>query len=834
MNDNPSCWCGNQQFQPFSKFYRQCASCGTLVSAHLAQVIRSQENFYGHDYWFVHQTEELRQPDIVQRARRDLSERCIFWLKSVLKYKLPPGRALELGCAHGGFVALLRFSGFDATGLEISPWVVEFARKTFHIPVLLGPVEDQPLEPGSLDMIILMDVLEHFPDPGKTMRHCLRLLKPNGIFVIQTPCLPEGKTYEDLKSQGDPFLEMLVEKEHLYLFSRSSIHEFFHRLQIDHLKFEPAIFSRYDMFLVASREPFAPHASGEIEEALNSSPSGKMVQALADSYLQKQDLLGKYQEADADRAARLETINRLTLRLKEFEDVRTAQFKLPHISRQLQETQSVLKALLRGRVFRTLRRLGFWGGMENLIHAVLDSDLVEAAGNPPPSSDSFKSSSVGQLSRIAVDLTPLLPGAENGGAKLLAVGLIRHISQLAPQCEFFLLTSSRSHDELSVLDSPNVRRLCVSHPQTAELPTFGEFQLKRWQIPFRECLKAHLPAPLLARAKALYYSWQGRPVSSGLLRPLGIDLLFCPFTMPFFYDPNIPVVSVVYDLQFAHYPQFFSSEDRAAREYHFRETCRMANRLICISDYVRETVLKNSNLSPTRVVTIPIRLGGRLEKSAPENISAVLQKNGLEENRFLLYPANFWPHKNHPMLLTSFGMYRYRHPESRLQLVCTGFPDERMDVLREAVQRMGLRSFVILPGYLPEEELAALLASCKALIFPSLYEGFGMPLLEAMAFSKPILCSTGTSLPEVAGDCALLFDPKKPQEILGAMEQIMTDSKLASSLVERGKVRIARWGSPEQMAREYLAVFHTLAVKNGTAKIRRTQRRRQLRLGGEK
>ena len=129
--------------------------------------------------------------------------------------------------------------------------------------MLLGLVEEQRLEPGSLDMVILMDVLEHLPDPEKTMRHCLRLLKPNGIFVIQTPCLPEGKTYEDLKSQRDPFLEMLIEKEHLYLFSRSSIQNFFHRLQIDHLKFEPAIFSRYDMFLVASREPFAPHSSGE-------------------------------------------------------------------------------------------------------------------------------------------------------------------------------------------------------------------------------------------------------------------------------------------------------------------------------------------------------------------------------------------------------------------------------------------------------------------------------------------------------------------------------------------------------------------------------------------
>ena len=110
---------------------------------------------------------------------------------------------------------MLRQLGFDATGLEMNAWVVNFAKKTFHVPVLLGPVEEQQLERSSLDIVILMDVLEHLPDPERTIRHCLPLLKPNGIFVIQTPYLPEGKTYEDLVQQGDPFLKMLIEDEHL-------------------------------------------------------------------------------------------------------------------------------------------------------------------------------------------------------------------------------------------------------------------------------------------------------------------------------------------------------------------------------------------------------------------------------------------------------------------------------------------------------------------------------------------------------------------------------------------------------------------------------------------
>jgi glycosyltransferase involved in cell wall biosynthesis/2-polyprenyl-3-methyl-5-hydroxy-6-metoxy-1,4-benzoquinol methylase len=827
------CWCGNPDLEPFSDYYFRCPACETLISSRLQEKQTASEgaqadHFYGRDYWFTHQQEDLHQPNIIERARQDLPERCIHWLSAIIKYKLPPGRVLELGSGHGGFVALLCFSGFEATGVEVSPWAVEFARETFHAPMLLGPVEEQALEPGSLDMVILMDILEHLPDPERTMRHCLRLLKPNGIFVIQTPCLPEGKTYEEMKSRGDRFLEMLIEREHLYLFSRPSIQEFFRRLEINHLEFEPAIFSRYDMFLIAGREPLTTHPSAQIDEALNSSPSGRMVRALVDSYLQKRDLLEKYQEADADRAARLQTINRLSLQLREFEDdraahletinrlslqlreledARMAQVELHRLSRQLQETQSVLKALQGGRVFRILRRTGFWGGMENMIRGVLGPDPVEAGGNSHLFSDLSDFSPEGQFSRIAVDLTPLLPGAENGGAKLLALELVRHLSRLAPHCEFLLLTSPAGHDELSSLDSPNVRRICQGPPHAPAHPSPGMNRPESRQIPLREWLRAHLPAPLLARAKDMYYSWQMKPVSSSLLRQVDVQLLFCPFTMPFFYDPKIPVVSVVYDLQFAYYPQFFSSEDRAAREYHFRETCRRSSLLVCISDYVRETVLLNSGLPPARVVTIPIRLANRLQRPSAENISAVLQKYGLQENGFLLYPANFWLHKSHSMLLTAFGMYRHSHPESPLRLVLTGSPGERMNLLHEAVQRMGLQASITLPGYLSEVEFAPLLASCKALIFPSLYEGFGMPVLEAMAFSKPVLCSNVTSLPEVAGDGALLFDPRKPHEILAAIEQIMADPKLASSLIERGKARIDRWGCPEQMAREYLAIF---------------------------
>lgn len=413
------------------------------------------------------------------------------------------------------------------------------------------------------------------------------------------------------------------------------------------------------------------------------------------------------------------------------------------------------------------------------------------------------------ISHIAVDLIPLLPGGENGGAKLLATELVRHLSQLLPGCEFVLLTSDRSHDELSFLDSPNVRRLCLDHQKIQKGSEPSAPRPPR--IRLQELLAVYLPPSVLSRLKALYRRLKVyRPPLGGVLRDLGVDLLFCPFTLPFYYDPAIPVVSVIYDLQYHYYPQFFEEEEYATRERNFKEACRLADRLICISEYVRGTVLENSDLVPEKVISIPIRLFDRLQKPSEQTIFSVLQKYGLQENEFFFYPANFWSHKNHRMLFTAFGIYRSLHPDSGLHLLCTGAPDERMKALQEAAARMRMGPWIRFPGYVSEEEFSALMASCLALIFPSLYEGFGMPLLEAMALGKPVLCSNVTSLPEVGGDAVLFFDPKKPEEILSAIEQIMTNSELAARLVERGKIRTSLWGNAETMARDYVTVFKEL------------------------
>ena len=330
-----ACWCGNTALRPFSPGYARCPVCETLVSAEMpsvdiAHVLDEERDFYGRDYWFSYQQEHLGHPTIVDRARSDLPERCLYWLQALLKHRRPPARVLELGSSHGGFVAMLRWAGFDATGLELSPWVVDFARATFDVPVLTGPIEDQSIEPASLDVIALMDVLEHLRDPAATMRYCLRLLKPDGILLIQTPCYPEGSLYEEMTAEGEGPSEMLQPGEHLYLFSQRSISQLFAGLGAPHIIFEPALFAHYDMFPVVSRTALTGRPTADARAVLDATPGARMVQALLDEGTAMETLKGRLREemeilrgqvaaVDADRAARLSVIQEQGRRLGEVE-----------------------------------------------------------------------------------------------------------------------------------------------------------------------------------------------------------------------------------------------------------------------------------------------------------------------------------------------------------------------------------------------------------------------------------------------------------------------------------------------------------------------------------
>ena len=346
-----ACWCGNTELALFSSEYAQCQKCGTLISQKVLPenqftVSDDETDFYGKQYWLKHQDQDFGFPDIYKRSRNDMIERNLHWLRVLLKYALPPVDVLEVGCGHGSFIALMQQAGYKATGVELSPWVVDYARKTFNIDVRIGPVESLGFSHGSIDVIVLMDVLEHLSDPVATIAYCVNLLKDNGFLLVQTPKFKEHLSHSDLIDHGDRFLEMLIPDEHIYLFSEQSAKALFKLLGAEYICFEPAIFSHYDMFFVVSRMPFVTHPTTEIETNLLANPNGRFALALLDLRERELGFYQRWTELDADRVKNLTQLAELNEQIVILQASCTAKdMQLAQLTTWLQEGEARLVEL---------------------------------------------------------------------------------------------------------------------------------------------------------------------------------------------------------------------------------------------------------------------------------------------------------------------------------------------------------------------------------------------------------------------------------------------------------------------------------------------------------
>lgn len=332
LEDISVCWCGSRCLEKFSPNYRKCAQCHTLISSPRPQsnkliVIDDNADFYGKEYWLSHVQDDYGLPGIFERTRTDLPERCTYWLERLLEYRLPPAKTLELGCSHGGLVYLMKLAGFEAAGLELSPWICNYAKDMFDISMYTGRLEDIDVSNGSLDVILMMDVLEHLPDPQGTLQSINNKLTSDGLLVIQTPCYRDNKEFEKMVDENDVFLEQLKHMEHLYIFTEDGLKKILSECGFKFIYFEPQIFE-YDMFVFASKQPITKNASDSIQSNLAKRPESKVIQALLDLNVEKNRIYQKMQISEKDRAARLEVIYALEKQLNDSERDRAARLEV--------------------------------------------------------------------------------------------------------------------------------------------------------------------------------------------------------------------------------------------------------------------------------------------------------------------------------------------------------------------------------------------------------------------------------------------------------------------------------------------------------------------------
>ena len=245
----------------------------------------------------------------------------------------------------------------------------------------------------------------------------------------------------------------------------------------------------------------------------------------------------------------------------------------------------------------------------------------------------------------------------------------------------------------------------------------------------------------------------------------GADVAHFPFSVPVPRPPrNTPWVQTIHDVQHFDFPSFFPRLERGYRRLAYDAPARRAAAVITISRFSRDRIVEHLRVPPERVRVA--HLGVNTEEFSP--------RRGPREN-FVLYPARGWPHKNHQRLVRAMHRVRKTHPGMRL--VLTGGGLDALGTLPPWVENRGL---------VPRGELVELYRSAACLAFPSLYEGFGLPPLEAMASGCPVASSTAGSLPEICGDAAVMFDPLDPDAIAAAIiEAVSARERLATAGLER-------------------------------------------------
>ncbi len=258
---------------------------------------------------------------------------------------------------------------------------------------------------------------------------------------------------------------------------------------------------------------------------------------------------------------------------------------------------------------------------------------------------------------------------------------------------------------------------------------------------------------------------------------------------------GLPNILTINDLQHLHYPEFFTAQQLEERERLYRSSAERADHIICISEFTRQDVHRSYGVPLEKMSTVWIVPSRNVwDVVDPAERDSLLARLGLT-GPFVFFPAHCWPHKNHARLVEAFSNVLSRLPAD-LKLVMTGraFPEDHPAAVQ--IRDRQLESRVVHLGYRSPLEIRSLFQGCLALVFPSLFEGYGMPVAEAIIAGKPVLCSNATSLPEIAGDAALTFDPKNTHEIGEALVAIATQpalrEKLAKAAVSRRHLFSAR------------------------------------------
>ncbi|MCW5977848.1 MAG: glycosyltransferase family 4 protein [Bryobacteraceae bacterium] len=286
------------------------------------------------------------------------------------------------------------------------------------------------------------------------------------------------------------------------------------------------------------------------------------------------------------------------------------------------------------------------------------------------------------------------------------------------------------------------------------------------------------------------------------------DLVHVQYTAPL--GCPVPVIVSVHDISFLHHPEYFPAWRAWQLQCTVRRTVRAAARVLTPSEFSRRSIVKAYNLTEESVVVVPNAVSSDFRPRSRENASREVARRWGIPSPFILTVGDLQPRKNHAGLIRAFEELIRHHPQLPHHLVMVGQETWYGSRVRRAAAESAVSGRIHMTGFLSDEDLVQFYSACEIFAFPSFYEGFGLPILEAMASGRAVACSNTTAMREVADASALLFDPRSTGEMMRALRDLAVDAELRTRMERLGHKWAASF-SWDRTARKTLDVYYGVA-----------------------
>jgi glycosyltransferase involved in cell wall biosynthesis len=299
---------------------------------------------------------------------------------------------------------------------------------------------------------------------------------------------------------------------------------------------------------------------------------------------------------------------------------------------------------------------------------------------------------------------------------------------------------------------------------------------------------------------------------SAELRRNPVDVLHVQYTAPPFTP--CPVVATIHDLSFEHLPQTFKRRSRAQLRLTVRRTARAASQVIAPSEHTRRDITETYKIEPERIHVTPLAAASHFAPVREDKELKLVCARYKIEGDYILTVGSIQPRKNLTRLLSAYSALRRARPHANLpKLAIVGKRAWLYGDTLRAIREHGLSDCVVLTGYVAESDLPALYSGALAFVYPSYFEGFGLPPLEAMQCGAAVLAGNRTSLPEVVGDAGLLVDPFDVRALMQAMASLIDDGELRARLRIKGleRAKLFDW---RETARLTLKAYERAVINN--------------------